>query len=472
MSQLLTAQLRQALVGSPWLLEPAKFRAIIDALVADRPVAAEQRRVQEPGQQTATGIGMIFISGLIVHRSYDLSDWMVMTSTETAGRVLRKMLADAAVGSIVLNIDSPGGMAEGIPELAGQIAAANRVKPVIAIANGYAASGAYWLGTQAGQFYSIPSGEVGSIGVVMVHTDISQMMADMGVKYTVIKAGKFKWEGHPYAPLDDPAAANWQERVDEIYAEFVDAVAAGRRTDAGTVLQKFGEGRMVPAGRATKAGMIDGLATLDQVIAALASRQPIRIFTAAAAASRDAERAAEPAGNTGIDKEQKMSLKDVTVEQLRSERPDLAKAIEDSAIAAMEPLHNEAVAKAESAARAAGKAEGVAEATAAERARCAAIIDAAAKAELQDTAAAVVKQQIAAGADPKDALVIFQAEKITQLKNAQPAAVGPAPPDKGKEPEHDVSTPEGHMAAAKAWQAEHAGCSITDALKATAPKRS
>ena len=165
-----------------------------------------------------------------------------------------------------------------------------------------------------------------------------------------------------------------------------------------------------------------------------------------------------------------MSVKDLTLEQLRTERPDLVKSIEDGAAAVLEPLHEEAMATATEAAKAAGLAEGTAEGTGLERMRCTAIIDAAAKCQLQDTAAPVISQQIAAGADPRDAMIVFQAEKIRQLAANQPAAVGPAPPDAGKEKETDASTPDGHKAAAEAYQKQHGG-SITDALKATAPKR-
>jgi len=166
-----------------------------------------------------------------------------------------------------------------------------------------------------------------------------------------------------------------------------------------------------------------------------------------------------------------MSVKDLTLEQLRTERPDLVKFIEDDAVAVLEPLHAEAMATAVETAKAAGVADGVADGTALERVRCTAIIDAAAKAQLQDTAAPVISQQIAAGADPRDAMIVFQAEKIRQLAANQPAAVGAAPPDKGKEPKFDTSRPEALKAAAEAYQKDHPGCSMTDALRACAPKR-
>ncbi len=119
-----------------------------------------------------------------------------------------------------------------------------------------------------------PSGEVGSVGVYMMHFDWSQRMEADGVRTTIIKAGRHKAEGHPYAPLGDDAQAHFQSLVDDHYRTFVRNVAKGRGTSTAAVL---GQGRTFTAHRAVERGMADRVATLDDVIAeAQKGRVPAR----------------------------------------------------------------------------------------------------------------------------------------------------------------------------------------------------
>ncbi|HUW33934.1 MAG TPA: S49 family peptidase, partial [Planctomycetota bacterium] len=191
----------QAFYGNAWLIEPAKFEAIAEFLDARgtgtlsypeqiRAAAASKRTAPaEPAELRIQGVGIIPINDVLVHRTYAVSNWSGGTSTEQVGRTFDAMMADPAVGAIVLDIDSPGGMYEGTRELADKIAAASKLntKRIVALANGYAASGAYWLGVSAQQFFSIPSGEVGSIGVIQMHVDQSGLDEKVGVKRTLMR---------------------------------------------------------------------------------------------------------------------------------------------------------------------------------------------------------------------------------------------------------------------------------------------
>jgi hypothetical protein len=87
-----------------------------------------------------------------------------------------------------------------------------------------------------------------------------------GVDVTLISAGKYKVEGHPFGPLDKEARAEMQGKVDYYYDFFVRDVARGRGVSADDVRSGYGEGRMVTAPDAVKMGMADRIATIDQVI--------------------------------------------------------------------------------------------------------------------------------------------------------------------------------------------------------------
>jgi ClpP class serine protease len=121
------------------------------------------------------------------------------TSVQRFKQSLEAALADDKVTSIMLDIDSPGGSTDLIPEMAAQIRQARKQKPIVAMANTAAASAAYWLGSQASEFVVSPSGKVGSIGVFAAHTDVSEAEAKAGVKTTLISAGKFKTEMSPFS---------------------------------------------------------------------------------------------------------------------------------------------------------------------------------------------------------------------------------------------------------------------------------
>ncbi len=180
---------------------------------------------------------------------------------------LARAAEDPSVAAIVLDVDSPGGSVGLIPEAAADVRAARDIKPVYAVANTQAASGAFWIAAQATEFYASPSAMVGSVGVYYMHADWSKANADMGVDVSYIHAGEYKTEGNPDEPLSDAARAAWQADADNLYAQFVSDIAAGRDVSAETVRSDYGQGRPLLAQDALAAGMIDGVETIQAILA-------------------------------------------------------------------------------------------------------------------------------------------------------------------------------------------------------------
>jgi signal peptide peptidase SppA len=133
------------------------------------------------------------------------------------------------------------------------------------------ASAGYWLAAQCDRVVCTPGGDVGSIGVITAHEDVSAAQEKLGVKTTLIAAGKHKAEGNPFQPLTPEARANLQRRVDQCYSRFIAAVAAGRGVSDATVRDGYGQGRLLGAEDALAAGMVDSIGTLDDVIGELAT---------------------------------------------------------------------------------------------------------------------------------------------------------------------------------------------------------
>ena len=240
---------------------------------------AELRRMayQQDGPQAAaprpsgaSGVYVIPIVGLMTQRG-DQVESAFTFSTAALVAELRAAAANQAVGSIVLEVDSPGGDVYGIAEAAQAIREVRAQKPVIAVANSLAASAGYWLASQANELLVTPSGEVGSIGVYAAHVDVSGEMAQRGRKVSYVYAGKYKIEGNPVEPLQEEARAEMQRSVDRYYGLFVTDVAKGRssgdrRIGVDQVRDEFGEGRVVGARRAVELQMADDVGTLDDAI--------------------------------------------------------------------------------------------------------------------------------------------------------------------------------------------------------------
>jgi signal peptide peptidase SppA len=266
----------------PWAVLPstlALMRSILRMRAAGFKFTAEEiaERIGKPEARTGPAprepgqIAVIPVWGLIGHRANELRDISsaVGTSTEILGAQIEAAIADPAVTSIVLDIDSPGGGVFGVEEVATTIRAARAQKPIIAVSNALAASAAYWIASAASEVVVTPSGLVGSIGVYSMHEDHSKELAEAGIDVTLIRAGKFKAEDNPFGPLTDAARAAIQERVDAYYTLFTRDVAKGRGASIDAVRNGFGEGRVVGAKEAVDLGLADRVATMDDVLADL-----------------------------------------------------------------------------------------------------------------------------------------------------------------------------------------------------------
>lgn len=269
---------------TPWALMPERLQAMSGILTrwsAGEPPSDEtlfqvntdrvlrDSRKQMAAASTGSGIAVLPLYGVVTQRGNMVDDISGpgSSSTQQFTSILRQMLADDTVGQILIDIDSPGGSVYGVSELASEIVKARAQKPVIAVANSLAASAAYWIGCSASEFYVTPGGEIGSIGVWQAHFDYSKALEEDGVKPTLISAGKYKVEGNPYVPLDEQAQAFMQSRVDDYYNAFIEAVAKGRGVSVADVRTGMGEGRVLGAEAALAAGMVDGIATFDDVLA-------------------------------------------------------------------------------------------------------------------------------------------------------------------------------------------------------------
>ncbi len=264
-------------------IAPGQLRALIDADWS-APAAADYSQGQRSDSRRGT-IAIHPIAGFIDNHPSIMTEYLGGTALDVWTQKFSALVNDPTVKAIVIPIESGGGSVAGVQEAADIIFAARSVKPIITVADADAASAAYWLFSQGSEAYITPSGQVGSIGVVVVHSDVSQAAEKAGFKYTVLTAGRYKWEGHPYAPLDATAAGAIQSNLDAYYGVFCAQVARGRGVTQREVQTGFGQGRMVLAKAAVSMNMATGVKTLAQVLQGLS----VSLF------ERDRQRRAENA---------------------------------------------------------------------------------------------------------------------------------------------------------------------------------
>jgi HK97 family phage prohead protease len=261
-----------------WAIHPSALATILEIIAERRaghtPSAEEIRdRVgaSDPlEEETPDGpVAVIDISGPIFPKANMMTELSGATSLETVRSAFREALANTDIKAILLNIDSPGGSVDLVPEFGSEILKARGEKPIVAVSNTWAMSAAYWIASAADELVVTPSGEVGSIGVYTAHDDISGLQEKAGVKTTLISAGKYKTEGNPFEPLTDEAQAEMQKSVDAFHEMFVGAVAKGRGVSKKDVLADFGQGRTFMAEEAVELGMADRVGTFDQTLTRL-----------------------------------------------------------------------------------------------------------------------------------------------------------------------------------------------------------
>lgn len=269
--------LASRLYGTPLLIARAKLDTIL-AVLGPRiglaptelalPVVVPTAAEAEPGP-TAPGIAIIPIHGTLVRRAIGLDAASGLTSYTRIAADLDAALAAPEVAGILLDIDSPGGEAGGVFELAARIREATARKPVWAHAGDSAFSAGYALACAAQRVTLSTTGGVGSIGVIALHIDQSVRNAQNGLSVTALYAGAHKNDATPHAPLTPQATDALQTEIDRLYALFVGHVAAMRGLDANAV--RATEAALYFGEDALAAGLADGVASLDTTLADFAA---------------------------------------------------------------------------------------------------------------------------------------------------------------------------------------------------------
>jgi ClpP class serine protease len=220
--------------------------------------------------RTAQGVAIIPILGTMVQRTGGMDAESGLTSYGAIGGQLSAAMNDPFTRGILLEIDSSGGEANGLFDLAAEIRDAAGYKPIFAHANEQAFSAAYALASAAEAIYTPRTGMVGSIGARMRHVDQSAYDAKRGFVYTDIVSGARKADMSPHAALSDPARLFMQDHVDRLGDMFTNLVVEMRGVDEQVVRDT--QAGLLHADEAIDRGLINGVATINETMQMLLTR--------------------------------------------------------------------------------------------------------------------------------------------------------------------------------------------------------
>lgn len=222
-------------IGGLWTIAPEygkRLFASFTASTAPKNRAEHHTNYNILGTQSdfysvVNGVALIEIVGYLTKNDW----WWSDTSLSFVLQQLEHARQDSSVTAILLLIDSPGGGAPGTMEVMHTIREVNESKPVYAYIQDLGASGAYMIASQARKIFANQLAIIGSLGVISVIADFSEMYSEAGIKIYAITTGSRKADGHPGIPVTDGALGAYQRLVDDTYAPLKTAVQLGRGMD-------------------------------------------------------------------------------------------------------------------------------------------------------------------------------------------------------------------------------------------------
>lgn len=278
----------QLVFNQPLAIAPAKLQVILQVLASraglpmqlqnfGAPVAPVQAlapagRTASPaaGLMISENVALIDISGALVNRASWLDAECGIQSYKSLAAKFDAAHADPSVEHIIMRMDTPGGSAAGLPDLAARVKAIAADKPITAIIDDMAASAGMWLASAATERIASQTACLGSIGVIAAHVDRSKAYEDEGVKVTLITHGSKKAAWTDTAPLGDEAAADLQAHIDTTGEMFIDAVSTNLGVPAAKIRAQ--QAGVFYGKAALEAGLVNAIEAPDAAIARIIAR--------------------------------------------------------------------------------------------------------------------------------------------------------------------------------------------------------
>lgn len=277
--------------GQPilWAGTEASFEVVVQAQakmhaqIVDGTIKLEVR-----GEQTYDGrdglpamiavqgeVGILRIEGSLIDGEANWLRYFGVVGYADIVAAAERLYGNPDVKRVLVHIESPGGMVSGIMDAGSRLSKLSSTKKSMVYTGNLAASGGYWLATSIkGEIIAGPTAQVGSIGVVSVHTDTSKMYEDAGIKRTVLRSGENKARVNSIEPLTPELKSAEEAKMADVHNIFRAQVAKGRPNLSTEDLLSVTDGSTFLGKRAKTAGLVDHVATFEQALKLLDTNNP------------------------------------------------------------------------------------------------------------------------------------------------------------------------------------------------------
>ncbi len=198
---------------------------------------------------------------------------------KSVNRHLKQYGDDVRIKAIILRIDSPGGGVSPSQEIHREVKRLKeeKKKKIVVSMGSVAASGGYYIACPADKIFANQGSVTGSIGVIAEWLNYKDLAEWAKVKPVVFKSGEFKDTGSPTRDLTEREKEYFQGMINELYAQFVEAVFNGRegRGEQGNQLDQekvkaLADGRVFTGEAAVKNGLVDEIGNYEDAVKATA----------------------------------------------------------------------------------------------------------------------------------------------------------------------------------------------------------
>ena len=255
-----------------WAIEPSAMQlvaATFKEVQSGLSLFAQKPLVNTYTTTIRDGVAVIPIHGIITPRADVFTFLMGGTALELLARDLQAAIDNPEVNAILLDIDSPGGVAVGPSEMADTIRKATQKKPIWAYVGRNCCSAAYWLASAANNIVAQKTALLGSIGVVSSVAVQEQPDADGYKQIEIVSSNAKNKRPDPRTPEGE---ATIRSELDALEAEFIQSVAMYRNVGTDTVKSDFGQGGVVVGEAAVNAGMADEIGDYETTIKKLSTK--------------------------------------------------------------------------------------------------------------------------------------------------------------------------------------------------------
>jgi|UPI000498575F signal peptide peptidase A. Serine peptidase. MEROPS family S49 len=206
----------------------------------------------------------------------------IILNAEPIVRKLEALRKDKSVKALVIRAESPGGSVGASQEIYRALERFKETgKPVVVSMGNVCASGCFYISMVGDYIYANPGTITGSIGVIVQHTSLKDLLSKLGIKTTSIKTGKFKDTLSPTKELTEEEIAYLQALINKAYEQFIQAILKYRKEIDPSKLREVADGRVFNGEDAYNLRLVDGIGGLQDAIdkaQALAKIEKPRIF--------------------------------------------------------------------------------------------------------------------------------------------------------------------------------------------------